>query len=108
MISKLALVLEVDRDVISREADNLRLNNLMPAGWISKVKINGKSSLKAFCEYLKTSDRKYSHLSEAELTERFIQFIFSNIEDSLRRELKENKEIIGFISRRLGHNKKHP
>lgn len=107
LIIKLAKILEVSPEVIRSEAEDLKLNNLIPNSWVSKIKINGKPLIKAFIEHVKDSER-YNYLSQDELTERLIKFIFFHIEHSLRQELKENKEVVQFISRKLGHNKTQP
>lgn len=102
-IVALSKVLEVSPEVIRANAEELSLNNLVPNSWLTSIKINGKPLVKAFSDDMKKS-LSYSSLSEDELTERLVKFIFFHIEHSVRQELKENRKIIEFISRKLGHN----
>jgi transcriptional regulator with XRE-family HTH domain len=107
LIAKIAKVLEVSPKIVRAETEVQRLRNLVPNSWIFKIKINGQPFIKAFLEYLNESGR-YSSLNNDELSERLIKFIFLHIEHSLSQELMENSEIIGFISRKLGHNQNTP
>ena len=97
LITKIAELLQVKRNIIDDIAEKNRINSSFNQSWIFKIHIDGKPLLKAFDEYLQ---QERLLISNYDIVNELAKFITYRIEFSIREELKDNK-IIEYIIRKL-------